>query len=398
MPIVSTHLMERDPMQSDMSKSLVVLNQDSTLIAVIDMGLTSWLVAGLVPGLTRQPSKRLDPDPEMLLALLERWRGAAVKAGRTIERITVAYEAGRDGFWLARWLQARGIEAYVIHPNSIPVPREHRRRKTDRLDSELLQRAFLGWLRGEPKHCMMVHIPTIEEEDLRRPNREHKRLGKERTAVSNRLKACLIRFGIRDFDPTLKKVAQQLGKLITPEGVPLPANTLAELHRDLARLRLVDEQLKAIETERKARLATVTPDKHTTMMRQLNRVVGLGLETADVLTSEVFCRPLLDRWAVARYAGLTGSPDESGKRCREQGLARAGNLRVRTGMLQFAWLFLVHQKDSPLAQWYRQRAESGRKDMRKVMIVALAHKLLIALWRLATQGVVPEGVRLRQAA
>ncbi len=386
-------------MQSDMSKSLVVLNQDSTLIAVIDMGLSSWLVAGLVPGLTRQPKKRLDPpDPKALLVLLQRWRDEAVKAGRTIERITVAYEAGRDGFWLARWLQARDIEAYVIHSNSIPVPREHRRRKTDRLDSELLQRAFLGWLRGEPKHCMMVQIPSMEEEDLKRPNREHKRLTKESTALTNRLKACLIRFGIRDFDPTLKKAVQQLDRLVTPEGVSLPANTLAELHHDLARLRLVEEQLKAIESERKRRLATAAKDKHTIMMRQLNRVVGLGLEVADVLTSEVFCRPLPDRWAVARYAGLTGSPDESGKRCREQGLARAGNLRVRTGMLQFSWLFLIHQADSPLAQWYRQRTQSGRKDVRKVMIVALAHKLLIALWRMATQGVIPEGIRLREAA
>jgi transposase len=385
-------------MQSDMSKSLVVLNQDSTLIAVIDMGLSSWLVAGLVPGLTRQPKKRLDlPNPEALLALFQRWRNEAVKAGQTIERVAVAYESGRDGFWLARWLQARGIEAHVIHPNSIPVPREHRRRKTDRLDSELLQRAFLGWLRGEPQHCMMVQIPSIEEEDLKRPNREHKRLSKECTALTNRLKACLVRFGIRDFDPTLKKAAQQLGKLVTPEGVSLPANTLAELDRDLARLRLVEEQLKAIESERKGRLAAAAQDKHTTMMRQMNRVVGLGLEVADVLTSEVFCRPFRDRWAIARYAGLTGSPDESGQRCREQGLARAGNIRVRGSMLQFAWLFLVHQKDSPLAQWYRQRTQSGRKDVRKVMIVALAHKLLIALWRFATQGVIPEGIRLREA-
>ena len=386
-------------MQSDLSKSLVVLDQDSTLVAVIDMGLSSWLVAGLVPGLTRQPQKRLDPpDPKALYALLERWRDEAAKAGHAIERVAVAYESGRDGFWLARWLQARGVEAHVIHSTSIPVPREHRRRKNDRLDCELLQRAFLGWLRGEPKHCMMVQIPSIEEEDLKRPNREHKRLTKERTALTNRLKACLIRFGIRDFNPTLKKAARQLDKLVTPEGVSLPANTLAELGRDLARLRLVEDQLKAIENARKARLAAAAKDKPTTMMCQMNRVVGLGLEVADVLVSEVFCRPLRDRWAVARYAGLTGSPDESGKRCREQGLQRAGNIRVRTGMLEFAWLFLIHQKDSPLAQWYQRRTQGGRKDMRKVMIVALAHKLLIALWRFATQGVIPEGIRLRQPA
>jgi len=231
-------------MPSDLSKSLVVLNQDSTLIAVIELSLSNWLVAGLVPGLRRQPRKKLDPDPDALLALLWRWRDEAIKAGRTIERITVAYEAGRDGFWLARWLHAHGIEAHVIHPNSIPVPREHRRAKSDRLDTELLLRGFLGWLRGEEKHCSMAQIPSIEEEDLKRPNREHQRLVNERTSLINRLKACLIRFGIRNFNPKLKKATEQLSRLLTPEGVALPANTLAELGRDLARLQLVKEQIK----------------------------------------------------------------------------------------------------------------------------------------------------------
>lgn len=385
-------------MQSDLSKSHVVLNQDSTLIAVIELSLSSWLVAGLVPGLARQPRKKLGPDPEALLALLERWRDEAAKAGSRIERITVAYEAGRDGFWLVRWLRGRGIEAHVIHPNSIPVPREHRRAKSDRLDTELLLRGFLGWLRGEAKHCMMVRIPSIEEEDLKRPNREHQRLVNERTALINRLKACLIRFGIRTFNPKLKKAAEHLSQLTTPEGVPLPPNTLAELDRDLARLRLVKEQIKAIETERCRRLAKAPEQRHAVTVRQLIQVVGLGLETADMLDSEMFTRPLRDRWAVARYGGLTGSPDESGQRRREQGLARAGNSRVRRGMLQFAWRFLRHQKDSPLAQWYRQRTQSARKDVRKLMIVALARKLLIALWRMVAQGVLPEGIRLQQVA
>lgn len=385
-------------MQSDLSKSHVVLDQDSTLIVVIELSLSSWLAAGLVPGLTRQPRKKLGADPDALLALLERWRNEAVKAGHAIDRITVAYEAGRDGFWLARWLRCRGVEAHVIHPNSIPVPREHRRAKSDRLDTELLLRGFLGWLRGEPKHCHMVQIPTIEEEDLKRPNREHQRLVNERTALINRLKACLIRFGIRNFNPTRKNAAKQLGGLITPEGVPLPINTLAELGHDLVRLQLLKEQLKAVESERRKRLAAAPKTRHAASVRQLVRVVGLGLETADTLDSEIFCRPLRDRWAVARYGGLTGSPDESGQRRREQGLARAGNCRVRRGMIQFAWRFLRHQKDSPLAQWYRQRTQSARKDVRKLMIVALARKLLIALWRMVSQGVIPEGIRLREAA
>jgi transposase len=165
--------MERPmPQLSDLSRSLIALEQDATLIAVIEMGQSSWLVAGIVPGIERQPLKKLAPERDGLLQLLYRWRKEAIQAGRTIKRMAVAYEAGRDGFWLARWLRTHGIEAYVIHPSSVPVSREHRRAKTDRLDSELLKRAFLGWLRGEPKHCSMAAIPTIEDEDARRPSRE----------------------------------------------------------------------------------------------------------------------------------------------------------------------------------------------------------------------------------
>ena len=210
-----------------------------------------------------------------------RWRNEAGQAGRQVKRIVVAYEAGRDGFWLARWLRVCGIEAYVIHAASIAVSREHRRAKTDRLDTELLLRAFLGWLRGEKRHCSMVAIPTVEEEDARRPNRERGNL---------------------------------------------------------------------------------------------------------MLVNEVFSRHWRDRNAVARYAGLTGSPDESGRRRRERGLARAGNTRVRCGMIQFAWRFLRFQKNSALAQWFAARTADRRASTRKTMIVALARKLLIALWRLATSG------------
>ena len=162
---------------NDLSRSLAALDQDSTLIAVIEMSRSTWLVAGMVPGINRQPLKKLAADETALLQLLYRWRDEATKAGRTIERIAVAYEAGRDGFWLARWLRGRGIEAQVIHPTSVAVSREHRRAKTDRLDTELLKRAFLGWLRGERGHCSMAKIPTPEEEDAKRPNRERENPG-----------------------------------------------------------------------------------------------------------------------------------------------------------------------------------------------------------------------------
>ena len=213
------------------------------------MSQSSWLVAGIVPGLERHPLKKLEPDEEALLRLLQRWRDEAAKAGRTIARIAVAFEAGRDGFWLARWLRARGIEAHVIHPTSVAVSREHRRAKTDRLDTELLKRAFLGWLRGEPGHCSMAAVPTLEEEDARRPNRERESLVGERTRIVNRIKGGLARLGIRGFKPTLRNAPERLETLRTPEGAALPPNTLAELRRDMARLRFVAEQIKEIEDD-----------------------------------------------------------------------------------------------------------------------------------------------------
>ena len=245
----------------------------------------------------------------------------------------------------------------------------------------------------------MAAIPTLEEEDAKRPNRERESLVGERTRIVNRMKGALARLGIRGFKPTLRKAPERLEALRTPEGAPLPPNTLAELRRDMARLRLVREQIKEIEAARLERLAAGSPrtGPHA-MVRLLARVVGVGVETADMLVHEVLSRDLRDRRAVARYAGLTGSPDESGARRREKGLAKAGNARVRRGMIQLAWRFLLFQKDSALARWYRARTADARGGTRKTMIVALARKLLIALWRLVTTGEVPEGVVLRPAA
>jgi transposase len=382
----------------DASRSLTSLEQDSTIIAVIEMSQAKWLVAAVVPGVERQPLKRLDADEAALLKLLHRWRNEAGQAGREIKRIVVAYEAGRDGFWLARWLRVRGVEAYVIHPASIAVSREHRRAKTDRLDTELLLRAFLGWLRGEKRHCSMVAIPTVEEEDARRPNRERGNLVTEQTRIVNQIKAILTRFGIRTFRPTLRKAEEHLEGLRTAEGIPLLENPRAELRRHLARLHVVREQIRAIEQSRLGKLAMTSEKGRHAMVRLIARVVGVGVETADMLVNEVFSRHLRDRKAVARYAGLTGSPDESGKRRRERGLARAGNTRVRCGMIQLAWRFLRFQKDSALTQWFQARTADGRGSTRKTMIVALARKLLIALWRLVTMGELSDGIVLRPAS
>jgi len=205
-----------------------------------------------------------------------------------------------------------------------------------------------------------------------------------------------VRFGVRNFKPTLRKAPERLETLQTPEGVPLPPNTLLELRRDMARLRFVMDQIKQVEEARAQRLEQAPQEKSHAMVRLLARVIGVGIETADMLVHEVLARNLRDRRAVARYAGLTGAPDESGSKRREKGLAKAGNARVRRGMIQLAWRFLIFQKDSALAQWYQIRTASVGKK-RKTMIVALARKLLIALWRLVTTGEVPAGVVLRAA-
>src|ERR1700730_14370324 len=305
------------PQLNDLSRSLVALDQDSTIIAVAELSQSSWLVGGVLPGIERQPRKKLEPSAERLLGLLHRWRDEAVRAGKNITRIALAFEAGRDGFWLARWLSARGVEAHVIHPSSVAVSREHRRAKTDRLDTELLKRGFLGGLGGGGGHLTMARVTTM----------------------------C--------------------------EG---------------ARLGFVVSQIREIEQARQKRLEQETETGPHAMVRQVARVIGIGIETADMLVHEVLSRPMRDRKAVARYAGLTGSPDESGARRREQGLARAGNARVRRGMIQLAWRFLRFQKQSALAQWYRARTADSRLGTRKTMIVALARKLLIALWRFVTNG------------
>src|SRR4029453_16933441 len=294
------------PQPNDLSRSLVALDQNSTIIAVVEMSQSSWLVGGMLPGIERQPQKKLEPSAERLLGLLHRWRDEAVRAGKKITRIALAFEAGRDGFWLARWLNARGVEAHVIHPSSVAVSRERRRAKTDRLDTELLKRGFLGWLRGERGHCTMARVPTIAEEDAKRPNRERECLVGERTRIVNRMKGTLARLGIRNFKPTLGRAAQRLATLPTPEGSTLPPNVSAELQRDIARLGFVISQIKEIEEARQERLEQEPETRPHAMVRHLARVVGVGIETADMLVHEVLSRPMRDRKAVARYAGLTG--------------------------------------------------------------------------------------------
>jgi transposase len=371
--------------------------QDSALVVVIEMALTSWLVAGMIPGVDREPLKKIAPDPEELLQLLYRWRDEAIKAGKEITRIAVAYETGRDSFWLARWLRARGIDAHVIHATSVAISREHRRAKTDRIDTAMLRRGFLGWLRGEPGHCSLAIVPTVAEEDAKRPHRERESLVQERTSTVNRMKSILIQFGVRNFNPVLRKASEKLDAVRTPEGIPLPPNAAAALRRHMERLRVIKEQIKAIERTRLQRLQRDPADKMNAMVFLLVRIIGFGVETAEQLVHEILFRDLRDRKAVARYAGLTGSPDESGSKRREKGLSRSGNGRVRTILIQLSWRLLKLQPGSELVHWYQKRTADA-KGSRKPMIVAFARKLIIALWRYVNTGLLPEGFELKPAA
>src|SRR4051794_17811812 len=264
------------PQANDSSRCLLTLERGNTLIAVVELSQASWLVAGIVPAVERQPLKKIEADEVALLRLLGRWTDEATRAGRGITRVCVAFGAGRDGFWLARWLRAHGVEAHVIHPSSVAVPREHRRAKTDRLDTPLLKRALLGWLRGERGHCTMAAIPTAEEEDAKRPNREHESLVGERPRIVNRMRSALARLGVRGFRPTLRKACERLGTLRTPEGAPLPPNTLAELRRDMARLRLRRGQNAGVEAAGPGRVGEGGRARPPAGGRRLAPVVGAG--------------------------------------------------------------------------------------------------------------------------
>ena len=381
----------------DSKACLTAFVQDSTLTVVVEMSLASWLVAGMIPGVKREPRKKIDPNPDVLLQLLYRWKDEATKAGKEITRIAVAYETGRDGFWLARWLRARGIDTHVIHATSVAVSREHRRAKTDRIDTAMLQRGFLGWLRGERGHCSMATVPTVAEEDGKYPYRERESLVKQRTSTVNRMKSILIQFGVRNFKPTLRKAPEKLESVRTPEGIPLPSNAVAALQRQMERFRVIKEQIKAIERTRLQRLQRDPAEKFNAMVFLLVRIIGLGIETAEQLVHEILSRDLRDRKAVARYAGLTGSPDESGSKRREKGLSRSGNGRVRKILIQLSWRLLKFQPESDLVRWFKTRTANAQGS-RKPMIVALARKLIIALWRYVNTGLVPEGFQLRSAA
>jgi transposase len=375
-----------------------VLDYERTLILAIELSNTSWVLAAQIPGLPGVKAKRsIEPTPEALMAAIEDYRTRAVKAGQNVERVVAIYEAGWSGFWLARWLAQYGIETHVIQASSVPVDRRARRAKSDGIDAELLLRTLLAWLRGEPRVCSMVPIPAEADEDARRRVRERAELVAERVGLVNRIGAVLATLGVGEYNPLRRDRRQRLDELRTALGGSLPTHARAKIVRMLDRLELLLIQITELEKSRDAVLEDENPDKAASMIQQLAKLRGVGVQSATVLVREGFVREFANGKALGSYAGLTSTPYSSGGTEREQGIGKAGNVRLRTLMVELAWLWQRYQPDSAQVSWFRERVSGTGRRMRKVMVVGLARKLLIALWRFATQGVVPEGAVMKPA-
>jgi transposase len=364
----------------------------------LELSRSTWLITSLSPGGGEKMSKHSVPAGDVC-ALLARFselrRKTFARSGKS-SPIIVIQEAGLDGFWVHRVLQNEGIESHVVDPASIATSRRRRRAKTDRIDGEALLRALLAYKRGEPRVCAMVKAPTPEEEDRRRLCRERKVLTNERVLHVNRLKGLLFSQGVSGYEPLRRDRRQRLDEMRTGDGRPLPTHLKAQIGRELDRLELLLEQIKAVETERDALLAAQQSAASAPAAMLLD-IKGIGPEFAAVLWSEGLFRHFDNRRQVASYAGLAPTPWQSGSVDREQGVSKAGNPRLRTTLIQLAWLWLRHQPQSALALWFEERVRRNGGRLKKTTIVALARKLLVALWKYVTAGVVIEGAVMKTA-
>ena len=354
---------------------------DRSLVLALEVSDKGWVVAAHVPGLrASKPRRALPPAPEALLEAVDGYRARAARAGRSVERVVLVYEAGYSGFWLARWLARHGVEVFVVQPSSVPVDRRVRRAKSDGIDAELLLRTLLAWLRGEPRVCSMVPIPTEADEDARRGVRERQDLLGERVAIANGVGSILATLGVRGYDPLRRDRRGRLEELRTALWDPLPPRERARIGRMLDRLELVLAQLAELERQRDAALDGPAPGEAEQMIRALVRLRGIGVQSATLLVREAFVRPFANGKALGAYAGLSPTPYGSGGTEREQGIGRAGNARLRTVLVELAWIWQRYQPGSAVVGWFRARLGGAARRLRKVMVVALARKLLVTSW------------------
>jgi transposase len=377
-----------------------IRTQFGAIFVSLELSRSNWLITSLSPGRGEKMSRHsvVAGDVAGLMTLFaDLRRKAAARTGQSYPIITIQ-EAGLDGFWLHRVLQQEGIESHVVDPASIATPRRRRRAKTDRLDGETLLRACLAYKRGEPRVCAMAVAPSPEEEDRRRLCRERRTLIEERITHVNRIKGLLFAQGISDYGPLRRDRRARLDALRTGDGRELPPHLRAQIGRELDRIELLLEQIKAVEAAQDALLAAAKKPASEKAapepVAMLLALRGVGANFAAVLWSEAFYRSFSNRRQVAAYAGLAATPWQSGGIRHEQGVSKAGNPRLRTTMIQLAWLWVRHQPQSTLTRWFKERSQQGRKRA----IVALARKLLVALWKYVTQGVVIEGAVMKPAA
>jgi transposase len=365
----------------------------AALVVAVEISRATWVIAAHVPGLGHvKVRRRIEARGEALLLAIEQLKR---RAATGIHHVIVTYEAGYTGFWLARLLRRHAIEVYVIQPVSVPVDRRRRRAKTDAIDADLLLRTCLAFLRGEPRVCSMVPIPDQEDEDARHLVREREDLIAERIGLTNRIGAILATLGVEEFDPLRRDRRVRVAEVRTALGEPIPENAKARILRLIERLELVLDQIRTVESQRDALAVAASAGAPETMTKRLTGLRGVGVQTATVLVREGFVRHFRSAKALGSYAGLVGTPFASGGFSHEQGITKSGNRRLRTAVVELAWLWLRYQPGSALSRWFAERLGQTGGRMRKVLIVALARKLLVALWRLATQGLVPEGSALK---
>jgi transposase len=362
----------------------------------IELSKKSWIVAVNSP-LSDKISYYTVKDWNGLRELIDKVR---TRVGRELKRpveIVSCYEAGYDGFWLHRLLEQTGVRNCVIDPASVQVDRRARRLKTDNVDVTKLLRSLMAYLRGEPKVWSVLRVPTIAEEDDRRLHRERDRLINERVRHVNRIKGLCALHGIYHYQPLRSDRMKCLEQLRTGDGRQLPPRLKAEIQRELQRLELVLQMIKTIEKERNVMALGKAPSTYgnAKKVQQLVKIGSIGSEIATVLVGEVFFRQFNNRQEVGSYAGLTPSHFQSGPSTRDQGISKAGNPKARTIMLELAWFWIRYQPDSPLTIWFRERVGTAKGRIRRIAIVAVARKLLIALWRYVETGVVPTGAKLK---
>ncbi|HEY3888371.1 MAG TPA: IS110 family transposase [Caulobacteraceae bacterium] len=371
--------------------------QYGTILLVFELSKAKWKIGVLPPGSEKLSRYTVDGgDTAAVAALLAKARSQAGGSARIVS----AYEAGYDGFWLHRWLSDQGVENRVLDSASIQVNRRARRAKTDKLDLGQLMRVLAALERGEPKVCSLARAPSPDQEDARRLTRERQRLVCERGGHTNRIKGLLHAQGVRGLEPREKGFAKALTRARTGDGRPLGPQLLAEIGRELQRLALASAQIGELEAQARAVLAESRAGETRTdeagaanaaKVAQLAWLRGIGETSAWPLVNEVFWRRFDNRRQVGGYFGLDGTPYDSGASRKEQGISKAGNRRARTLAIELAWLWLRHQPDSDLSRWFFARVGQTKGRIRKIALVALARKLMVALWRYLETGVVPNG-------